>query len=261
MNGLFFAIAFLACAIGKICGMGGGVIIKPVMDATGLLPLSTINFCSACTVAAMACWSVGKSFLTQEAKISAKTSTALAIGSAIGGVIGKAAFSTMLSGFGDDRLSDAIQAVLLIVATLLTLLYTLRKDKISSMHITSLTSCAGIGLFLGALGAFLGIGGGPFNMAVLYYFFSMATKTAAINSLYIILFSQLTAIGSTVLRGQIPDVDGVLLLGMALAGLLGSEVGGALNRHLSEKEATRLFETAILLVIGISLYNLYHCLR
>ena len=34
--------------------------------------------------------------------------------------------------------------------------------------------------------------GGPFNMAVLFYFFSMGTKTAAQNSLYVILISQLT---------------------------------------------------------------------
>ena len=31
------------------------------------------------------------------------------------------------------------------------------------------------------LGTFLGIGGGPFNMAVLYFFFSMSTKVAAVS--------------------------------------------------------------------------------
>ena len=42
---------------------------------------------------------------------------------------------------------------------------------------------------LGILSSFLGIGGGPINLVVLFFFFSMDTKTAAQNSLYTILFS------------------------------------------------------------------------
>ena len=37
MYAVCFLVAFLACIIGKICGMGGGVIIKPVLDATGVM--------------------------------------------------------------------------------------------------------------------------------------------------------------------------------------------------------------------------------
>ena len=33
MEIVFFAVAMLACLIGKICGIGGGVIIKPMLDA------------------------------------------------------------------------------------------------------------------------------------------------------------------------------------------------------------------------------------
>ena len=34
---LFFLISFGASIIGAICGIGGGVIIKPVLDASGTL--------------------------------------------------------------------------------------------------------------------------------------------------------------------------------------------------------------------------------
>ena len=34
---LFFIISFSASIIGAICGIGGGIIIKPVMDAFGVL--------------------------------------------------------------------------------------------------------------------------------------------------------------------------------------------------------------------------------
>ena len=63
MYAVCFLVAFLACIIGKICGMGGGVIIKPVLDATGVMEVAAINFLSGCTVIGMTCWSVGKSMV------------------------------------------------------------------------------------------------------------------------------------------------------------------------------------------------------
>ena len=39
-----FAVCFFSSIIGAICGIGGGVIIKPVLDALGVFPVSTINF-------------------------------------------------------------------------------------------------------------------------------------------------------------------------------------------------------------------------
>lgn len=52
---LIAAIAFFASTIGAICGIGGGVIIKPVMDAFGVMDVSVINFLSGCTVLSMTC--------------------------------------------------------------------------------------------------------------------------------------------------------------------------------------------------------------
>ncbi len=57
---IFFIISFGACIVGAICGIGGGVIIKPVLDAFGVLSVSAISFLSGCTVLAMTCYSVGK---------------------------------------------------------------------------------------------------------------------------------------------------------------------------------------------------------
>ena len=41
---LFFLICFFASVIGAICGIGGGVIIKPVLDAFQMMDVSTISF-------------------------------------------------------------------------------------------------------------------------------------------------------------------------------------------------------------------------
>ena len=34
---VFLAVSFLASIVGAVCGIGGGVIIKPVLDAFGVL--------------------------------------------------------------------------------------------------------------------------------------------------------------------------------------------------------------------------------
>ena len=50
---LFFIISFLASVAGAICGIGGGVIIKPTLDMFHLASVSTISFLSGCTVLAL----------------------------------------------------------------------------------------------------------------------------------------------------------------------------------------------------------------
>ncbi|MCD8009377.1 MAG: sulfite exporter TauE/SafE family protein [Lachnospiraceae bacterium] len=93
-------------------------------------------------------------------------------------------------------------------------------------------------------------------MAALTYFFSMDMKTAAQNSLYIIVFSQATGIAELLAVGAVPTVSGVLLLGMALCGLLGSEAGHRVNRHLSQEDVGRLFQGLMVVIMGISVYNM-----
>lgn len=250
-------VAFLACIIGKICGMGGGVIIKPVLDAMGLMEVSAINFLSGCTVIGMTCWSVGKSVLKRESQIDLRVSTPLASGAAIGGLIGKQLFSMVARCFDDVNTAGGVQALLLLAATLATLLYTVNRKRLPMLRVRQQGACLLIGLALGTLGTFLGIGGGPFNMAVLYFFFSMSTKVAAQNSLYVILISQSAGIAATALGEGLPAVSPLILAGMVLCGIIGGEVGGRINRQLAEQQATRLLEGAMLLVMAICCYNMY----
>ena len=76
-------------------------------------------------------------------------------------------------------------------------------------------------ILLGIMTSFLGIGGGPINLVVLYYFFSMETKIAASNSLYIILFSQITSLLTTLVTKTVPEFSFVTLAVMVAGGILG----------------------------------------
>ena len=79
-----FLICLIATTAGGISGVGGGVIIKPVLDAFGVLSVSTISFLSGCTVLAMTCYSVIRGRLGGESLIDMRTGTPLGIGAAIG---------------------------------------------------------------------------------------------------------------------------------------------------------------------------------
>ena len=254
---LFFLISFSASIIGAICGIGGGIIIKPVMDAFGVLDVSVINFLSGCTVLSMTTYSVCKSFIAKDSSVNMKIGTPLAIGAAIGGLIGKELFSFVASLFKTPNTAGAVQAAILLLITLGTLIYTINKDKIHTLRVTNLLSCLLIGLILGGFSSFLGIGGGPINLVVLYYFFTMKTKEAAQTSLYIILFSQGASLISNLLSG-VPSIEILLLAGMIVCGILGGVCGRKINKKIDEKTVDKLFIGLMILIICINIYNIFH---
>ena len=202
---LVFAICFSASVIGAICGIGGGVIIKPALDAFGIMDVSTISFLSGCTVLSMTTYSVIRSKLSGNSRIDQNTGVPLATGAAVGGIVGKQIFEIIRGMSADPNRVGAVQAACLLTVTLGTLLYTIFKGKIKTRKITSKGISAGIGLLLGIMSSFLGIGGGPINLVVFFYFFSMDTKTAAENSLYTILFSQIASLLFSILSGNLPE--------------------------------------------------------
>lgn len=107
------------------------------------------------------------------------------------------------------------------------------------------------------MSSFLGIGGGPINLVVLFYFFSMDTKTAAANSLYIILFSQITSLANTLLTGTVPEFDPVLLILMIISGIAGGMAGRAINKKIDSKTVDKLFIGLMVVLIFINIYNIY----
>lgn len=252
---VYFLISLMASVAGAICGIGGGVIIKPTLDLFHLDSVSTISFLSGCTVLAMSCYSVGKSMLAKDSKVELRTGTPLAIGAVAGGIVGKQLFTFVRAIFVDSNAVGAIQASALAVITLGTLLYTANKDHIKTRKVKSITACVAIGLLLGIMSSFLGIGGGPINLVVLFYFLSMDTKKAAQNSLYIILFSQAASLISTIVTQTVPEYSWYKLALMVAGGILGGIIGRVCNHRMSNKTVDKLFMSLMVVIIAISIYN------
>lgn len=248
-------ISLGASVVGAICGIGGGVIIKPVLDALNIASVAEISFLSGCTVLCMSCYSVGKALIAKESLVRFDTGTPLGIGAALGGILGKNLFSILQRAAAQSERVGGYQAVCLAIVTAATLIYTLNKQIIPTKNIRNHLVCVAVGLTLGIMSSFLGIGGGPINLVVLYYFFSMETKEAAQNSLYIIVISQLTSLLTTVISGNAPEFHPLWLAVMAAGGIAGGMAGRKINRKLSPVQVDRLFTGLILVIIVISCYN------
>lgn len=254
MDLLIFFICFFASTAGGVCGIGGGIIIKPVLDALGIMSVSAISFLSGLTVMSMAAVSVLRQ--RREHLVEIRTGSFLAAGAAAGGLTGNVAFQTIRMAFGQDSTAGMLQAIVLAVITLLTLLYTVfLRSRLPSFRVKSVWACAAIGGIMGILSAFLGIGGGPINLAVLYIAFSMDTKRAAANSLYIILFSQLSSFAASCVKHTIPEFPWHYLPLMLAGGVLGGLLGSKINKTISSAATDKLFSGLLIIIILICVYN------
>lgn len=256
MQTIFYLIvAFCASAIGAICGMGGGVIIKPTLDLFQLDSVETISFLSSCTILSMTAYSVGRGWMAGDSKVNVRISTPLALGSIVGGVLGKQLFTAIQDMSSDPERVGAVQAITLALVLCCVLAYTLCKAHIQPLQVKNSALCALIGLCLGTFSSFIGIGGGQANLVVLFFFFSMDAKTAAQNSLYVILFSQLARLITTLVTQTVPDFVPFRLVLMIVGGICGGILGRKLLRRLTNRGVEKIF---IAVMVGIILVNVYN---
>ncbi len=252
---LFFllAIVLIATIIGSISGIGGGVLIKPVMDAVTDMSASQISFLSGTTVLTMTVVSLLRS-RKGEQKLSHETFF-LALGAAVGGVVGKELFSLIKTSVQNDAAVSLVQNLIMVILTVLVFVYTLKKENMHTYHVKNKMLTISAGLFLGVLSSFLGIGGGPINLMILSYLFSMDTKTAALNSLFVIFFSQVLSLISSLVTKSIPEFDLLTLILMMILAVIGATVGRGLSKKMASKTVDQLFLILMAVIILLSLYN------
>jgi uncharacterized membrane protein YfcA len=250
----FLLVACTASAIGAISGIGGGIIIKPVLDAFSGQGIAEINVLSGSTVLAMSLVSLLRSRSTG-ITLEPKRGTALAGGSALGGAAGKLILSITLRFSPHTALIGIIQSLILIFLALTVLLYLKKKKTIRPRNIRNIPFCVCIGLLLGMISAFLGIGGGPINIMVISYFLSMDSKTAALHSLYTIFLSQTASFLLMFAENSVPSVHPVLVLVMVTGGIGGGLIGSRIVKVINNDQVDRLFGVVLGLVILLSMYN------
>lgn len=85
---IYFLIAITATTVGSLTGMGGGVIIKPLMDIMRDFSVETIGVLSSVTVFCMSLVSIGKQ-MAVKTPIPFRIAVPLATGPVSGGYLGQ----------------------------------------------------------------------------------------------------------------------------------------------------------------------------
>ncbi len=178
----------------------------------------------------------------------------ISLGSLLGGILGESIFN-YVTGTLENNIVQIIQAVLLGITLILILIYTLNKQKFRHYHIQSKLAMLLVGVFLGGISVFLGIGGGPLNVASLMLLFSYEMKEATIYSIATIFFSQVSKLGSIILKGTIMTFDLSLIPYICISAIMGGYIGTTLNQKLDNKKIERVYIALIIALIGVSCFN------
>ena len=251
---LYFLIALGATTAGSLTGIGGGVIIKPLMDLLGEYDVETIGVLSSATVFAMAIVSAGK-HIAQKSKIDFAMAVPLALGSVAGGLAGQLLLQ-MIAGSASKSLVTIVQNGALAALILCVLVYMRVKSRIPSLNLRGLAPAVLTGAFLGLSSSFLGIGGGPINVALIIFLFGYDTKQAAVCSIITILFSQASKLLSVGLTEGLCRYDLSILPLMATGAVAGGLIGSSLNKRLPVQAVDRSFNAVQLLVLALSAINI-----
>lgn len=255
MSILYLFIGLLASVFGALAGLGGGVIIKPVLDLISHDDVATIGILSASTVFSMAFVSL-ISAMRRKVTIKVKLSLLIAISSIGGGVIGKYIFNLAVERMQSAELLTLIQASMLAVIMIMIYIFVKFKHHFNTYQLKNPVLIISSGLILGMLAAFLGIGGGPLNVALLTLLFSMNAKEASLNSIFIIFFSQLSSIVFTASTTGFSEFNLTMLPYMVAGGVLGGLFGSRLVIRLKNRTVDQIFLVGIVLIIGINLVNI-----
>ncbi len=252
---IYFIITFVATTVCSLTGMGGGVIIKPIMDVIGEFNVQTIGVICSITVFSMALVSILKHLKTKT-EIPYDTALPLTIGSVFGGILGEKIFSLIISLLNADDIVKIIQNIILSFLILLVFIYMKNKHRIKSKNLKGVFPALLTGLSLGMCSAFLGIGGGPINVSVIVFLFSLPIKTATVCSLLTILFSQSSKLTTIAFTRGFAELDFAVVLVMVIAAIIGGFLGAYFNKKLSEKTVEKSFNCIVLVVLGLTIFNI-----
>ncbi|MPQ44251.1 sulfite exporter TauE/SafE family protein [Clostridium tarantellae] len=252
---LYFFVGFLATCIGAIAGIGGGFIISPILISIGTFSISTIGVLSSSTVLTMSIVSTIKQ-LVNKGKYEVRTTSLLIIGSIIGGIFGSDIFKYAVRSFSNKSMVEFIQSIILAIVLIFVLYYMRNKEKLRTYNVKNFIMCILIGLLLGMISAFLGIGGGPLNVAVLTIFFSMDTKSCVRNSIVMILFSQSAKLINIAITSGFVGMNLSVLPYMIVGGVVGGIVGSSVNKKISSENIVKLFDIILILMILVNIFNI-----
>lgn len=247
---LYFIIIILANTVGAISGMGGGVLIKPLLDVIGAHSVPAITFYSTVAVFTMSIVSTLRQ--RKNLVIDYPVALQISVGAILGGMLGNLAFEGLLDLLVAEKSVQLVQIILTLVT--IGFSYIVSESK-RNLRLQGWQWYSLVGLVLGFLASLLGIGGGPINVAMLLLCFGMLIKSATVYSIITIFFSQLAKIITIAGTTGFGRYDLSMLYFVIPAAILGGFLGALFSGRLNEQSVRRVYQAVLLLVLCINGYN------
>lgn len=130
------------------------------------------------------------------------------------------------------------------------------RKRIKPLHLKNIMFYLIVGIMLGILSSFLGIGGGPLNVAILMLLFGMEIKEATFASIITIMFAQVAKVVTILIGGGFGAYDLSMLPYMVIAGVLGGFIGSIVGKKISGKVTAVAFNIMQLAVMVICIINI-----
>lgn len=250
---IYSAVILVATTLGAFVGLGGGVIIKPVLDFIGAESRVQVDFLSSMAVFTMSVVSTLR-YIKGKVEFKKDIIAFVSVGSIAGGWLGSRCMD-LLGTVAPQETIRCVQAFTLAVLLAAVCFYVSKERK--SFHIVNKAAILLVGLMLGFFASFLGIGGGPINVAVLTLFFSLNVKESAVYSVAIIFFSQISKLVTIFVSTGIEPYahQWKTLIFILPAAILGGIIGSKFNRRFDDKLIRRIFSAVMLLLVALNVYN------
>ncbi len=255
---LVMLIAFFGAFIGGMTGLGGGMLIKPILGnalamATSALSLYASKFISTSVVFSMSAKSA-LIYKKEGFEYNMKLFIYMGIGLAVG---------ILSVDFLPFDVSGGMEVFLQGCLYVLVFLSVLLRDKYPKLNFTDNAAMTIlVGFIIGFLSSFFGIGGGAIKVPFFLIFFSMNMKQAAVYSFLVSLVTEplkLIQYGTHIYN--IPDASGALpiivILGVLCipSAIIGATLGVGIQRKSSEKFVANAFNAVIIYFAILSLIS------
>lgn len=243
---LLLVLGFFAGAYGALVGLGGGVILVPVLSIWLGVPIKTaVGISLVCVIAT----STGAAAVyVQRHLTDLRLGMVLELATVLGAITGAAAAAYL-----PDRLIKALFAAFLAYAALMMLRQKPAADSAAAApdyQVRNYPLGLGVSYVAGGVSGILGIGGGPIKVPMMYLLMGVPIKVAAATSNFMI---GVTAAASAFLyygRGDIiVPVAAPLATGVFAGALVGSRLSARLrSRWIRWLLMPMLFYLALLMV-------------
>ncbi|MFC7746097.1 sulfite exporter TauE/SafE family protein [Lentibacillus kimchii] len=240
-------VALIAAFIGSLVGLGGGVIVIPVMlflhsysDAFAWATPQVIVGLSLISIVFTAISSSISYY--RNGQINSRIGLLFLIGSIPGGILG-----SWLNQFINTDHFTLYFGILMIALSFLFLLKRDRQREERSK--TPIVSVVIISLIVGVLSGLFGIGGGAIIVPAMIFLFGLSVHTSAATSMFVIVFISIMSAGTHIALGHI---EWEYVIFFIVGAWIGGTIGAKVNQHIKSNVLEWILRI-MLIVVGIRL--------